>query len=239
MNLLKMNEKYSGKEVAKYRLLIPDDLEEFYNGKGFSYQDLEWISDEEKFLKAAEENCVPLEEKEDQKSSVYWMQQLERLKKRKVAVEEALGKRLKLVAESKEELEEIRCSISHHEEMKLVAKSKEDLFSMEGGPKEKLALMTNVQLLWTAVSDKEMSQDEVVKTILDLRAEVLKLEKPGPSRSTEGDANQKGKRKRQSSESEEGILKRDIHFMVEFLLAYLFNLKFQFLHNDVYNSRRY
>lgn len=190
-NILKVNAVFSGVDEAKYELLIPEDLKDLYDGKGYSYDELKWISDSEMFLKAAEQETVPLEESDDQKSSVYWHQQLDRLRKKKEALEEGLKARRQQVAETERDVAKVIDEIAHDEQMLQLAIKKEEFFAIDGGPQQKLAWMNNVQLMYNVLKDKDMSMDDLLVTVMTLRESIQDSEPSGPPRSK--------KRKRESS----------------------------------------
>lgn len=191
INILKVNAVFSGVEEAKYELIIPEDLKDLYDGKGYSYDELKWISDSEMFLKAAEQETVPLEESDDQKSSVFWHQKLDRLRKKKEALEEGLKARRQQVAETERDVAKVIEEIAHDEQMLHLAIKKEEFFAIDGGPQQKLALMNNVKLMWNVLKDKEMSMEDLLDTVMHLRESIQDSEPAGPPSSK--------KRKRESS----------------------------------------
>lgn len=177
--LFRMNDVFGGDDVPKYRLLLPEDLKPFYDGKGFGYNELNWISDKTLYVKEAEQ--VPLEEVDDQKSSVFWQRELEQLKKQLAQIDETLGMRRKQVSQAEKERSAVKKQIEKTEDMLQVAKSREELFIIKGDAKQKLKQMNMVKLLWSVVNDETRSDEDVKSTVLNIRKD-LKENKPGPSR---------------------------------------------------------
>lgn len=139
------------------------------------------MSDTDRALKAPKQQREYLEESDDQKSSVYWYQQVDLAKKKIVALEEELETRRHQVTEKELELGEVTRKILYAKQMLQIAEMKDEIMEgIEGGPEQKLAVINNAQLILNLLENKDLSTDEIVERCMAIRQK-FRSERPGTS----------------------------------------------------------